>query len=109
MPSNRETVIQDRRKTYCGMETTMQDRRKIYGDYPGGATLRASLMRQLRQRYADVHKKPMHCTDESMLWDIVNKLTRLAVTPSHVDTWHDISTFAHLAELHYNGEPSDAS
>jgi len=28
------------------------------------------------------------------IWDVVNKLSRLAVTPDHIDTWHDISVYA---------------
>jgi len=34
---------------------------------------------------------------------IIMKLSRLSVTPNHIDSWTDIAGYARLIEQHYTG------
>lgn len=86
------------------VKKTQQSRQKVYGDYGGGAILRSKIMNLITKRYSGLHGKRMPSTQESMIWDIVNKLTRIAVTPTHVDSWHDLSSYANLIEETLKGE-----
>ena len=47
-------------------------------------------------RYAYVNKIQMLPLHEHYIRDIVNKLSRIAVTPNHIDSWRDISGYAAL-------------
>ena len=80
------------------VEKTLEDRGKFYGDYEGGCAFRALVMELIQSRYSTTHNKPMKTIDQVKIYDIVNKLSRLAVTPKHKDTWHDIAGYATLVE-----------
>ena len=80
------------------VEKTLEDRGKFYGDYEGGCAFRAKVMFLIQERYSDTHDMPMGLEDQVKIYDIVNKLSRLAVTPKHKDTWHDIAGYATLVE-----------
>ena len=77
---------------------TLKERGKVYGDYEGGSEFRASVMKLIIDRYAEVNHGGMPAIHMVYLYDIVNKLSRLASTPDHIDTWHDIAGYATLAE-----------
>lgn len=77
---------------------TLKERGKVYGDYKGGSEFRANVMKLIIDRYAEVNHGGMLAIHMVYLYDIVNKLSRLASTPDHIDTWHDIAGYATLAE-----------
>lgn len=77
---------------------TLKERGKVYGDYKGGSEFRANVMELLVDRYAKVNHGGMPAIHMVYVYDIVNKLSRLAVTPYHIDTWHDIAGYATLVE-----------
>lgn len=77
---------------------TLKERGKVYGDYKGGSEFRASVMELIADRYAKVNHGGMPAIHMVYVYDIVNKLSRLAVTPYHIDTWHDIAGYATLVE-----------
>ena len=77
---------------------TLKSRALIYGDYPSGIRLRATLMAAIKAQYKEKHKLDMPMIDEEHFRDIVQKLSRLAVTPRHIDSWHDIAGYARLVE-----------
>lgn len=77
---------------------TLKDRGKVYGDYKGGSEFRANVMELIVDRYAKVNHGGMPAIHMVYVYDIVNKLSRLAVTPYHIDTWHDIAGYATLVE-----------
>lgn len=81
------------------IEDTLEERGRIYGDYRGNAILRAMIMASLQKRHMDVHGTPM--SPEVVVWlgDIVAKLARIAVTPRHVDSWHDVEGYATLVNI----------
>jgi len=93
------------------IEQTKIERNAVYGDYKGGSTFRSGVMSIIRDRYVLTNNgATLHPFYEVMIFDIVNKLSRIAVTPSHLDSWHDISVYANLAEEVVNGlEQSNAN
>ena len=44
------------------------------------------------------HGYGLNNVQKEYFWDILNKLTRVAITPDHQDTWHDIAGYATLIE-----------
>ena len=80
------------------VEDTLAERGAVYGDYSDGLVDRATIMAVLKEAHIKAHGHEMPGIHQGMLWDIVNKLCRLAVTPDHVDSWHDIIGYATLAE-----------
>ena len=78
------------------VEDTLKERGEVYGDYKGGNVFRVNLMKLIQQRYKDVHGEPMELEHEYFIYDIVLKLSRLSVTPTHKDSWLDIAGYATL-------------
>ena len=85
------------------VSATLQARGVVYGDYMGGSQFRADMMELIRARHLDVHGTGLPPVSDICIYDIVNKLSRLAVTPGHKDTWHDIQGYAKLVEDSLNG------
>lgn len=77
---------------------TLKERGAVYGDYKGGSEFRADVMQLITHRYAEINGKLLDALHMVYIYDIVNKLSRLAATPDHVDTWHDIAGYATLVE-----------
>lgn len=80
------------------VEDTLKNRQSAYGSYDKGTEFRATVMAAIRKRHVEEHSKPMDSVHEMMIWDLVNKLSRLAVSPDHIDTVHDIAGYATLYE-----------
>lgn len=80
------------------VEETLKERGANYGDYMRGVKARANIMAIMNQ----VHNEEHGCDIPEMymgaIWDVVNKLCRIAVTPPHIDSWHDIQGYAKLTE-----------
>lgn len=89
------------------VEKTLAERGSNYGDYARGVQARAAVMYALKLVYKDHHNEEMPDTAQGMIWDIVNKLCRIAVTPDHLDSWHDIQGYARLAEIALGGDKDD--
>lgn len=80
------------------IERTLEERNKSYGSYKKGSIFRAKVMSLIRERYRDENGPELEGLHETMLWDLVNKLSRLAVSPDHIDSIHDIAGYASLYE-----------
>lgn len=80
-------------------EQILKDRGQVYGDYLGGSVFRATIMQLIEERYRQTHNKinEMPYMYKVMLSDIVYKISRLSVTPEHLDSWQDIAGYAELA------------
>jgi hypothetical protein len=65
-------------------------------------------MSGIKSQYEQHHKKQMKEIDILCITDIVNKLCRLAITPSHIDSWHDIAGYGTIIEKYYK-EQEDAN
>ena len=70
---------------------TLKERSKVYGNYTEGINFRADMMKLIKARYKDHHGTELNEVDYLSIFDIINKISRLAITPSHLDSWHDIS------------------
>ena len=77
---------------------TLKERGAVYGDYKGGSEFRAEVMKLIMDRCVEVNNCSMLSIHIVYIYDIVNKLSRLASTPDHIDTWHDIAGYATLVE-----------
>jgi hypothetical protein len=78
---------------------TLTNRNKKYGDYGIGIKLRADIIDLILKSYsAQSDGAQMSKYYEGAIFDIVNKLARLAVTPNHIDSWTDIAGYALLME-----------
>ena len=87
------------------MKTTdevLQDRHNVYGDFFEGITCEAQILEIIKSRYFEQYKLPLPPTYYLFFSKIVMKLSRLAVSPDHIDSWTDIAGYARLVELHLN-------
>ena len=84
-------------------------RGSVYGDYKGGTELRATIIESILNRYYAIHAKRMPQNLVCCIWDIVNKLSRLAVTPDHLDSWKDISGYSKLIYEYLKKEKENAN
>ena len=91
------------------METKelLETRGEIYGDYIGNVHTRLDLMETIEKRYNSVHKDIMGPLEWMFFWDIIAKLARLAVTPTHVDSWKDIIGYSTLVLTHLEKEKEE--
>jgi hypothetical protein len=80
---------------------TLSNRTKIYGEYGLGIKLRADIIELILKSYTEQNEGvQMSKFYEGAIFDIVNKLCRLAVTPNHIDSWRDIAGYSLLMEKH---------
>jgi len=77
---------------------TIAERGKNYGDYTGGTKLRNNILNLLNERHEHIHGVPIKPLMLVAIGDIVHKLARIAATPDHIDSWHDIQGYANLIE-----------
>ncbi len=80
------------------VDETLEERGEVYGDYRGGSELRAGIMGAIDIRHRDVRARQIDPVLRVYIFDIVNKLARLATSPEHLDTWLDIAGYATLAK-----------
>lgn len=88
------------------MKTTdevLQERGSIYGDFTRGSELEAAMMNIICANHEIQTGKPMSAINKIFFSKIIMKLSRLSVTPDHVDSWTDIAGYARLVEQHYEG------
>ena len=84
------------------IDEVLQDRQEVYGDFFEGITCEAQILEIIKGRYFDQYKLPLPPIYYLFFSKIVMKLSRLAVSPDHVDSWTDIAGYARLVELHLN-------
>jgi hypothetical protein len=84
------------------MKTTdqiLEQRGEVYGDFYEGVSLEALILNSMTDRYEEHHGLSMDPVHVIYLSKIVMKLSRLAVSPTHIDSWTDIAGYARLVEL----------
>jgi hypothetical protein len=81
-------------------DQVLEERGSVYGDFYEGIELEASLLEAIKGRYQKHHEEAMHPIHATYISKIVMKLSRLAVSPDHIDSWTDIAGYARLVELH---------
>ena len=94
------------------MKTTdqiLEQRGEVYGDFYGGVSLEALILNSMTDRYEEHHGSCMDPVNVIYLSKIVMKLSRLAVTPNHLDSWTDIAGYARLVEIQLTKEQNAKS
>ena len=79
---------------------TLEQRGEVYGNFSQGITLEAEILSLIKGRYYDQYSRDMDEWCVVAISKIVMKLSRLAVSPKHLDSWHDIAGYAVLVEQH---------
>jgi len=78
---------------------TLAQRGSVYGSYQENVLFRSVVMAQAKRQYSIHHEgEEMPTRYQVMISDIVMKLARIAVSPNHVDSWHDIVGYGQLIE-----------
>ena len=75
---------------------TLTARECDYGGYDINIQARATIMKALNQVHFSKNGERLPAVYVVMLSDLVGKLVRLAATPDHEDSIHDIEGYAHL-------------
>jgi Domain of unknown function (DUF6378) len=81
-------------------DQVLEERGSVYGDFYEGIELEANLLESLKHRHQKHHGEAMHPIYATYISKIIMKLSRLAVSPDHIDSWTDIAGYARLVELH---------
>ena len=100
--------MNDAEKKARDQNNTLASRGSDYGPYPQGLAIREQLMKAITDGYKQHHKADMSDRHKSYFWDICNKLCRLAITPTHSDSWHDVVGYGQLIEAATITETKDA-
>ena len=80
------------------VDETLKERGEVYGDYAGGLKFRLSILNLVKSRYKEVNNEKMPEEYEQYFLDVIGKMSRLAVSPTHEDSWHDLAGYALLIE-----------
>ena len=80
---------------------TLESRGEAYGDYGVGTAEFGKIMASLKTIYMAKTGYPPSEAEFLPIFYIVMKLVRIAATPNHIDSWHDIQGYAKLAEDMY--------
>jgi hypothetical protein len=93
------------------MKTTdqvLEQRGEVYGDFFEGVSLEAVILENIKHRYLRQHGLQMDPVHVIYLSKIAMKLSRLAVSPDHIDSWTDIAGYARLVEIQLTKETKNA-
>lgn len=83
------------------VDKILEKRNKIYGDYEGGTIFRANVMEAINNRHESAVGYPLTIFQTVIFMDIIGKLSRLAVTPEHIDSWADMEGYSKLIKEQY--------
>lgn len=89
------------------MKTTdevLKERGSVYGDFTDGSDVEAVIMGILAENHFNQTGKSLTELERIFFSKIIMKLSRLSVTPDHIDSWTDIAGYARLVEQHYEGK-----
>lgn len=82
---------------------TLKERSSEYGDYGKSVEARARVLKIINAIHFDKHGCALSATDTVTITDLLSKVFRLATSPKHIDTWHDIAGYAILTEIYLKG------
>lgn len=88
------------------VDNTLAERGAVYGDYAGGMRFRLAIVGSIKARFEEVNGCEMLEADLMLFNDVIGKLSRLASSPSHIDSWHDLAGYSLLVEKVLKGEES---
>ena len=80
------------------VDELLEQRCRVYGDFGLGTGTEALILQSLCNMHEATNKKTMSPQHQVWLAKIVMKLVRLGATPTHIDSWLDISGYATLVK-----------
>ena len=83
------------------VDKTLEERGESYGDFSVGTEEYGNILASLNVVHESKNGSSLKPRDLVALGYIVMKLIRLAATPNHSDSWHDIQGYAKLSEKMY--------
>jgi len=89
------------------LKETLESRKAVYGPYREGCIIRMELMDIIKDAYRQFHKEDMPKIYIEYFFDVMNKFSRLAISPNHKDSWHDVAGYATRIEESLNEEEKD--
>lgn len=81
----------------------LKERGNVYGDFTCGSYLESEILKLIKANHFKQHGTYLSELELIFFSKIIMKLSRLSVTPDHVDSWTDIAGYARLIEQHYAG------
>lgn len=85
-------------------DDVLKQRGAIYGDFFEGITCEAQLLSILENRYRQQYNERMPRHYYLYFSKIAMKLSRLSISPDHIDSWTDIAGYARLVEIQLTKE-----
>jgi len=85
-------------------DDVITERGNVYGDFHQGIILETLIVEAIKLRHYEHHGKQMSPEFVMYISKIAMKLSRLSITPDHIDSWTDIAGYARLVELHLKKE-----
>ena len=82
----------------AAVDETLEERGTVYGDYAGGLKFRHAVLDLIYARYIEVHNDNMPNKEKDYFVDVVGKISRLAVSPAHEDSWLDVAGYSLLVK-----------
>lgn len=91
------------------LNNTLSARGAIYGDYEEGSLFIANIMEEMEAARKSQGYLPLTEENRVHINYILLKLTRIMITPDHVDSWHDLAGYAKLTEEVYEKRKQDVA
>lgn len=89
------------------IEDMLDDRQMSYGKFSDGVHTITKILTELDKYHYQKTNGTLTTEETVILVHILIKLTRIAATPNHVDSWSDMEGYSKLIKEFYSGE-SDA-
>ena len=90
------------------LDEILEDRGLIYGDFGEGIKTEVAIMSLIETRYSEFHGKQMPMLYKTWISKYAMKLSRLAVSPMHIDSHRDIGGYAELICIELTKEKDNA-
>ncbi len=85
-------------KEFIVVDKTLEERGQVYGSYEEGLKFRRAVEVLINDKYKHDHNIDMSEEHLFLFNDVLGKLSRLASSPLHKDSWHDLAGYAILVE-----------
>lgn len=83
------------------LNNTLSQRGAVYGDYEEGSLFIANTLQEMEKARRNQGYLPLTEENRVHINYVLLKLTRIMITPDHVDSWHDLAGYAKLTEEVY--------
>ena len=78
------------------IDDLLEERQHDYGEFSKGIAFQTELLRLIKAQYRHHHGMDLPNEFNIYFMYMMIKLSRLSVSPEHLDSWKDIEGYAHL-------------